>query len=443
MQSSAPRICVAGIWHLGLVHAACFADMGHQVIGYDPDEDRVAGLNAGRPPIFEPGIEALLSAGLASGRLSFTADLSQAVSNATHVFVTFDTPVDDNDEVDLSGIFAAFEAMAPSLQPGVSVIVCSQVPVGTCEALSAVIRSKRPELDYGVACVPENLRLGQGIERFMRPDMIVLGCDNDTTRARVEPVYAQIESPRVNVDLRTAEMTKHAINSYLATMISFGNELANISDLVGADAMKVVAALKLEARVSPRAPLNPGLGFAGGTLARDMKVLQGIAREHDYEAPLVNGVLSLNRLQNTVAIRAIQRYYGRWQGLTIGLLGLTYKPGTSTIRRSSAIEMLIALTEAGATVNAYDPMADAGELAPHAQRFTRYDSAYDASTGADALVVATPWPEVLELDWARVKGLMKTPLLIDAGNYLKAEEMELAGFIYQGVGRGKGIAGAS
>jgi UDPglucose 6-dehydrogenase len=430
------RLAVIGIWHLGLVNSVCLAGLGLRVVGVDSDEDRVGRLNSGQPPISEPGVETLLSRCLAEKSLRYTTDLHGAVADATHVLIAFDTPVDEDDGVDVAPIYDAIDAIVPALRQGAIVVVSSQVPVGTCDQLCEKIHARRPELDFGFACVPENLRLGQALERFHHPDMLVIGADVPKTFTAVEQIYQQIEAPRIHVDLRTAEMSKHAINAYLATMISFGNELANLSDLVGADARRVVEALRLEARVSPRAPLNPGFGFAGGTLARDMKVLRGIARKHGYEAPLIEGALRLNEMQNTVALRAIERHYGSYAGLRVGLLGLTYKPGTSTIRRSAAIEMLIALTSAGANVKAYDPMADPSEVAPHAGALERVGSAYDAAEAADALVIATPWPEFRQLDFIRLRASMAHPLLVDAGNFLPAEEMLQAGFIYYGVGRG-------
>ena len=435
-QSTPVSIAVVGMWHLGLVTSVCLADLGFLVVGVDPDPKRVERLNQGQAPLFEPGIAERLTQHLASGVLRYTADMDDGVRDASHVLIAFDTPVDQDDEVDLREIYGSVETMAVSLRQDVTVIISSQVPVGTCEELASIVRANRPDLSFEIACVPENLRLGQAIQRFLHPDMIVVGADDAGTYERVERVYDRVQAPRVHVNLRTAEMTKHAINAYLATTISFANELANICDLVGADAVHVVEALRLDARVSPRAPLDPGFGFSGGTLARDMKALQRIAQQHDYEAPMIEGVLARNRLQNTVALRNIERFYGGCKGLTVGLLGLTYKPGTSTIRRSSAIEMLTALVSRGASVRAYDPMADPAELAPYQRTFTRCDSAYEVATGSHALVLATPWPEFKELDFDRLRSSMSKPLLVDPGNVLDADEMVRAGFAYQGVGRG-------
>jgi len=430
------KVCVIGIWHLGAVTSACLAELGYQVIGVERDPEQAAALNKGIPPLFEPGLEELMARHLASGRLRYASSLQEGVQGGNYVIIAFDTPVDDQDEPDLSPIFATVEEMAACLEDGATVIVSSQVPVGTCEALADSLRGLNPQLRFGMACVPENLRLGQAIARFLHPDLLVLGADGEDTMAMVEALLSPILAPRVRVDLRTAEMTKHAINAYLATCISFGNELGNLCDETGADAFKVVQALKLESRVSPNAPLLPGLGFAGGTLARDMKVLLGLAEKHGYPAPLLNGVLAANQLQNTRVVSRLERLLGTLQDKTIGVLGLTYKPGTSTLRRSAAIEIIQTLVVKGASVRAYDPKADPKELEPYLRDFTLCDDPYDVARGAHALVIVTPWPEFKGLDLARLRALMRNPVLLDVANMLEPSHVVQAGFVYQGVGRG-------
>jgi UDPglucose 6-dehydrogenase len=287
-----------------------------------------------------------------------------------------------------------------------------------------------------MACVPENLRLGQAIERFLRPDLLVFGADNEQTMAKVETLFSPIPGPRIRVDLRTAEMTKHAINAYLATCISLGNELANLCDEVGADALQVAEALKLESRVSPKAPLLPGLGFAGGTLARDMKVLTNLAEQYHYPAPFLNGVLALNRLQNATVVHRLEKLLGSLGAKTIGVLGLTYKPGTSTLRRSAAVEIIRSIVVQGATVRAYDPKADPTEVAPFRQEFSVCDDPYAVAQGAHAIVLVTPWPEFKELDLVRLRTPMHSPVFLDTANMLDPDQVTQAGFLYQGIGRG-------
>jgi UDPglucose 6-dehydrogenase len=436
MKHHVEKVCVVGLWHLGTVTSACFADLGYQVVGVDENRERVESLNDGSPPLFEPGLAELVRKHPASGRLRFTFTLWEGVQGASHVVIAHDTPVNEQDEPDLGPITATVEALAGCLEDGATIIVSSQVPVGTCEALADRLRSLNPGMRFGMACVPENLRLGQAIERFLRPDFLVLGADNEATMQRVEALYAPIPGPRVRVDLRTAEMAKHSINAYLATCISFGNELANLCDEVGADAFRVLQALRLDSRVSPKAPLAPGLGFAGGTLARDMTVLKNLATQHGYAASLLKGVLAVNQFQNRIVVQRLEGLLGTVAARTIGVLGLTYKPGTSTLRRSVAIEIIRELVAKGAAIKAFDPKADPAEMELHRQEFSICADPYAAAKDADALALVTPWPEFKDLDLARLKDIMRTPVILDASNMLEPAKVTQAGFVYQGIGRG-------
>lgn len=429
------KVCALGIWHLGAVASTCLADLGFQVVGVDQDPARVEELNRGCPPLFEPGLEELLVRNLAAGRLRYTTDVEEGVRGADYVLIAYDTPVDERDEVDLSGLFATAEALALHLTAGATLVVSSQVPVGTCEKLAETVSAVNPSLAFGIACVPENLRLGQAIERFRHPDMIVIGSDDSRTLTKVAELFASIEAPKINVSLRTAEMTKHAINAYLATCISFANELAVLCDMVGADALKVAEALRMDARVSPRAPLLPGSGFSGGTLARDVKVLRRLGRQHDYPPPLFDGVWEANQRQAQAPVRRLKEVYPALRGQTVTVLGLTYKPGTSTIRRSAALEVIRTLASEGAKVLAYDPKADPEELAHH-QGFTICSCVEDAARGSDALLLMTPWPEFRELNFSQLGESMKSRVFIDTHNYLDGKSLAEKGFRYLGVGHG-------
>lgn len=435
-MTTVPTVCVIGIWHLGAVTAACLAELGYPVVGVDADAARVEALNRGTPPLYEPGLEELLRTHTATGRLRFTTSVAQGVRGAQYVLIAFDTPVDENDEADLSPVAGAVRELAPHLQRGATVVMSSQVPVGTCEELAAAIHAINPGADFGMACTPENLRLGQAIERFLKPDMLVIGADTPATAERVAQLYAPVQTQVLKTTLRTAEMTKHAINAYLATAISFGNELANICDQVGVDAFDVVRALRMDARVSPRAPLLPGLGFAGGTLARDMKVLHRLAQRHRYPAHLVKGVLAVNRDQNGMVVRKLRRVLGTLAGRRVGLLGLTYKAGTSTLRRSAAVEIAQTLAAQGAAITAHDPMADPVEVAQHRELAFTHDP-YAVAAGAHALVVVTAWPQFQELDYARLRGAMAGDVLLDPQNCMDPDTMRRLGFRYYGTGRGE------
>jgi len=434
------KVCVIGIWHLGAVTSACLAELGYEVIAVEEDPERAAVLDKGFPPVFEPGLAELITKHLSSRRLRFTTNLQDGVRGVPYVIIAYDTPVNEEDEPNLSLITDTVERLAFCLEQGGTLVVSSQVPVGTCEILSASVKRLNPTLRFGMAYVPENLRLSQAIELFLRPDMLIFGSDSAETMAKVELLYTPIRATRVRVDLRTAEMTKHTINAYLATCISFGNELANLCDEVGADAFQAIQALKLDSRVSPKAPLLPGLGFAGGTLARDMKVLKSLSTEHGYSCALVNGVLAVNQLQNTMVVRRLRSLLGSLQTKTIAMLGLTYKPGTSTLRRSAAIEIIRNLVSEGASVQAFDPKADPAEIERYRHEFSSCTDPYTAAKDADAIVLVTAWPEFKQLDLARIRTLMHQPIVLDAPNMLDPSEVARAGFIYQGIGRGSYLA---
>jgi UDPglucose 6-dehydrogenase len=412
------------------------ADLGYLVVGVDKDSKKVEDLNNGIPPLFEPGLEALIRTNIRRKRLSYTTDLGYAAKSSSYVLITFDTPVDENDEVDLSEIFATSRELANYMNNGSIIIVSSQVPVGTCEQMKSVIKQDAPSLNFDIAYSPENLRLGQAIEVFKNPERIVIGADDFSTLDKAEQFFAPVGAPVVRMSLRTAEMTKHALNAFLATSVSFANEIANLCDEVGADALKVAEALRSDSRIGPKARLLPGLGFAGGTLARDLKVLKNLGTKLGYETHLINGVLKVNEQQNKLVIRKLNKVYGSIKGLTVGVLGLTYKPGTSTLRRSAALEIIADLVNEGAVVKAHDPQADLEEIQLH-REFNFCSDPYEAARGADALIIVTEWSEFKSLNFELIKSTMRKPVLIDTKNLLDDKEMMAIGFSYLGVGRGK------
>ncbi|OGS01810.1 MAG: hypothetical protein A3G41_04210 [Elusimicrobia bacterium RIFCSPLOWO2_12_FULL_59_9] len=433
------RICVTGLWHLGTVTCAGLAELGFSVVGVDAEPERVRALEQGHPPIFEPGLAELLARHLATGRLRFSTDLAGALPRSPFVLVTYDTPVDEQDRVDLTQIYAAAEVLAEHLEPNAIVIVNSQVPVGTCEEIQRTIQVQQPNRPFGLAYVPENLRLGRALERFFRPAMIVIGASEPNTWDRVEQFYASVPAPKLRMDLKSAEMTKHAINAYLATCISFINELTNLCDEAGAEATKVAEALRRDERVSPHAPLAPGgLGFAGGTLARDLRALQAVGARLNCPTHLVDAVLAVNQEQRRIVFRRLSKVYGSVAGLTVGILGLTYKPGTSTLRRSAALEIINDLVRAGAQVKAYDPHAALEEVGEK-RNFAFYADPAPVAAGSDALVIVTEWPEFRNLDYPTLTASMKRPVLIDTKNLLDPEPLRRKGILYLDVGRG-GIA---
>ena len=427
-------ISVVGLWHLGSVMAACWAELGHLVVGVDGSPDVVEGLRSGRAPIFEPDLDDLLRANLGKGSLRFTTDFRDAIPRSDFVFVAFDTPVDANDRLDLAPVEEAVRALALHLKEGAIIVVSSQVPVGTCarwrEEVGRLSRHRTVDLVYS----PENLRLGEAIRCYLHPDRIVVGADDEPTWQRVAALFAPMGAPVLSMSLASAEMAKHALNAFLATSVSFINEIATLCEATGADVLAVVEALKTDPRIGPRAFLSPGLGFAGGTLARDIQVLKVIGRARGAETPLLDSVLAVNRDRPEIVLRRFTDRYGKLEGLVVGALGLTYKAGTSTLRRSMALEVIRVLVQAGAKVRAYDPKADLSELEGPPE-FEPVSDPYEAARGASALVILTEWPEFRQLDFERIKSGMAKPVILDGKNLLAGLRLGERGFDYIGVGR--------
>jgi len=429
------KIAVLGLWHQGVVGAACLAELGHDVAGADPNAETIARLESGRAPLFEPGLDELLAKGLASHRLTFSTSYARAVEGAPLVFVMFDTPVNERDESDLSEIFACIEQIAPALHRATTLLVTAQVPVGTCDELAAAL-ARRGRSDVALAYMPENLRLGQAIERFNAPALPVIGTDDDRAFEQLRAVFAPLAPEWQHVSLRTGEMIKHALNGFLGLSISFANELGNICDAVGADGKRVGEILRLEPRVGAKAMLLPGLGFSGGTLARDMQTLRRLGREHGLPTPLLDGAWAANAEQNRLVVRKLQAALSELRGARVAVLGLTYKPDTSTLRRSAALEVIADLAAAGAVVTAHDPRADRNELAAYGA-FDFHEDPLDAVDGAAALVLMTPWSDYRGLDFAAVRERMAGSYVLDTAGLWDAEVLTGLGFGYDEIGRGR------
>jgi len=428
------KVAVVGIWHLGAVISACLSDLGHDIVGFDPDQQRVDKLNRGIAPLYEPELEESIRKNILLGRLHYDADLRAVLKDSRYVIIAFDTPISDQDEADLSPIMNTLSRSAPHLEDDCLLIISSQVPVGSCEKFASVISMGKPSLRFGMAYVPENLRLGNAMRGFKQPDMVVIGSDDSSSHEKVDRLYSAIDAPRVKVSLRTAEMIKHAINAYLGMQISFINEIANLSDELGIDALKVTEAMRLDSRIGSRV-LKPGLGFAGGTLARDLRALQKLGRTVGYETDLVNSILKVNEGQNRIVVAKLRKICGSIHGLSVGVLGLAYKPGTSSVRRSASLEIIGELIDCGAKVKAYDPKADIGDI-QGLTKFRLSSDPYAVAENSDVLIVATAWAEFKELEFRRIKSLMKRPVIIDAQNMLDPDELVRLGFTYVGIGRG-------
>ncbi len=406
------KVCVQGLWHLGVVTAACLAEKGHRVVALDHDAATVEGLRAARLPVNEPGLEDLVSRNAAAGRLELTTDPA-AAAGADVVWVAYDTPVDADDRADVEHVLRQVERLFPHLASGAVVLVSSQLPVGTVARLEAAFARARPGTRVHFACSPENLRLGKAIQVFTEPDRVVVGVRSAEARDRVAALLAPVTDRIEWMSVESAEMTKHALNAFLAVSVTFANEIAAVCERVGADAKEVERGLKTEARIGPRAYLAPGAAFAGGTLARDVAFLDALARRHALETPLIASVRPSNELHKGWALRHVPAE----PGAAVAVWGLTYKPGTDTLRRSAAVELCLALAGRGAKVKAYDPAVRA--LPPElAERMELCPSAAAAARGAVALVVATEWPELREVDLAAVVREMAAPVVVDANRFL-------------------------
>jgi UDPglucose 6-dehydrogenase len=404
------RITVYGLWHLGSVTAACLAEAGHEVIGLDPDANTITNLRANKPPVDEPGLAALVAEQQATGHLRFTTRAAEAVPGAEVVWVCFDTPVDANDNADVQWVRTQLEDIAPHLQPGTLVLISSQVPVGFSAHLAADWSAR----GVSIACSPENLRLGQALDCFRKPDRIVIGCA-DSDRTKLTQLLAPFGGERVWMSVASAEMTKHAVNAFLATSVAFINELARLCEGVGANAKEVERGLKSEQRIGPKAYLSPGAAFAGGTLARDIGFLLELAQAQGRPAHLFAGVRESNECQKNWLRDQLATVPA---GATVAVLGLTYKPGTDTLRRSGSVELCRWLLERGVRVRAHDPAIK--NSADEIRGIELADSAEAALSGADVGVLATPWPEYRALTPALVRSAMKHPRVIDPTHFLAA-----------------------
>jgi len=417
-------VCVFGLWHLGSVTAACLASGGHQVAGLDCDNTIVEALQAGEPPLFEPGLGDLVRQGLAKGNLAFTTDIVTALSGAAVVWVCYDTPVDEQDRADVEFVCAQIKKLFPHLEPGTVVLISSQVPVGTTRRLERDYADSYPASPVSFAYSPENLRLGKAIEVFTDPDRVVVGWREGNHESGVNSKERLIEllQPFTShiewMSVESAEMTKHALNAFLATSVTFINEVASLCERSGADAKEVERGLKTERRIGPDAYLSPGAAFAGGTLARDVAFLEGVGTDHGQPTHLLTAVRASNLNHRTWVHRKLQSLLSDLRDQKVAVWGLTYKPGTSTLRRSDSIELCEWLTSQGAIVQAHDP---AIQVLPDelAQRFILFRTPIAALAGASALVMATGWPEYKTLDADMIVSAMRVPIVIDPNRVLE------------------------
>lgn len=427
------KVCVQGLWHLGSVTAACLASVGHEVTGLDADQGVIDELKLGNAPLFEPGLNDLLQTGLSAGRLSFTTSIIDAVAGAQVLWVAFDTPVDDEDKADVEFVMTQVKSVLPTLAENTIVLVSSQMPVGSVRKLEAFAHQNLRGKHLSFACSPENLRLGKALDVFLEPDRIIVGVRTQADRARLENLFSPITDRIEWMSVESAEMTKHAINAFLATSVTFANEIAAVCELVGADAKEVERGLKSEMRIGPKAYLSPGGPFAGGTLARDVEFLGVESRANDLLTPLLSSIRVSNDEHKNWTRRKLLGQLGSLDGAAIAVWGLTYKPGTDTLRRSLAVELCDWLIGQGAAIHVYDPAVRrlperwAGKVVAHTR-------ALEALVGGvEALVVGTEWPEFRD----EAPGLCTVApaglVVIDANRHLYAV-LKNSGFKYVAVG---------
>jgi len=432
------KITMIGAGYVGLVSGACFADFGHDVVCVDKDEAKIEALRAGRIPIFEPGLDALVARNAAAARLSFTTDLAPAVAGADAVFIAVGTPSRRGDgHADLAYVYAAAEEIARAIQGFTVVVDKSTVPVGTGDEVERIIRATNPDADFAVISNPEFLREGAAIDDFKRPDRVLIGGDDPRALEIMRQIYRPLvigRSPILEMSRRGAELTKYAGNAFLATKITFINEIADLCEKVGADVYEVARGIGLDNRIGAKF-LHPGPGYGGSCFPKDTLALLQTA--NDYGAPqnIVETVVAVNDARKrAMGQKVIAALDGDARGKTVAVLGLTFKQNTDDMRESPAIAIIETLQQAGATIRAYDP--EGMDQARLVLRDIVYcDNAYATADGADALVIITEWDAFRALDLQRIKDLLKAPVLVDLRNIYPRKLAEDAGFRYTAVGR--------
>jgi UDPglucose 6-dehydrogenase len=426
------KICVQGLWHLGSVTAAALSSIGHEVIGLDLDAAAVAGLKNGNAPIFEPGLDALLSSGIDSAHLRFIDHPAEIPADIELLWVAFDTPVNDDDVADVEFVIAQACAALTHLPMGCTVLVSSQLPVGSVRRFEAAAAELCPVMHLGFAASPENLRLGKALEVFLKPDRIIVGARHMRDRERIARMLEPIEAHIEWMSVESAEMTKHAINSFLATSVVFANEIASLCELEGADAKEVERGLKSDQRIGPKAYLGPGGAFSGGTLARDIEFLKAISQRRQLRIPMLESVKTSNDAHKNWVRRRLVALLPTLNEVPVTVWGLTYKAGTDTLRRSLAVELCDWLLDQGAKLTVHDPVVNS--LPEEWQgRVERSNDALQALSGSRVLIVGTEWPAYLEVSAAQAAGAAPGLLVLDANRFL-SEWMAEPGLIHAAVG---------
>jgi len=429
------NICVVGVGYVGLVTAACFADLGNRVVALDINAKRIENLKKGLMPIYEPGLEELVERNVRTNRLSFTTSYAEAMNGTEFAFIAVATPSGENGEADLQYVSSAARSIAENMAGPLIIINKSTVPVGTGDCVADIVNKYQPNpIPFSVVSCPEFLREGSAISDFMQPHRTVLGSFDRNAAEKVAQLHLPLRAPIVITDLRTAEMIKYASNAFLATKISFINEIADICEAVGADVKEVAAGMGYDKRIGPSF-LDAGLGWGGSCFPKDVKALAFMAEERGLEPKILNTVTDGNYERRRRVVKRVDKMVGGLKGKTVGLLGLAFKPNTDDMREAPSIDIAAELHNAGANVRAYDPVAieNARPLLPSVEM---YDDPYAMAQDCHALMVITEWNEFKQLDLQRIHAAMKMPVILDGRNIYNPNELREIGFHYHGIGRG-------
>jgi UDPglucose 6-dehydrogenase len=429
------NICVVGTGYVGLTTGVCFSDLGNNVTCIEIDRQKLELLRSAKSPIYEPGLEEVQERNMRAGRLRFTDDYAVGLQDAEFIFITVGTPMGPDGAADLTYVEAAARGMGPFLRDGAIIIDKSTVPVGTGDMVHSIIAANsRPGLQFDVVSNPEFLREGSALQDFFRPDRVVLGASNRQAAQRVAGLHEPLNAPVIITDLRTAEMIKYASNAFLATRISFINEIAQICERLGADVREVARGMGADRRIGPHF-LDAGVGYGGSCFPKDVLALHHMAASNGCHPQLLQAVMDINSDARTRFVRKVELLLGDLHDRVIGVLGLSFKPNTDDMREAPSIDIIAALQQRGARVKAYDPvaMARAEDLLP---TVTFTATAYDTAKDSDALLLVTEWNEFKQLDWERIKRYMRSPIVIDGRNLYDPQEMRDRGITYWGVGRG-------
>jgi len=436
------NICVIGVGYVGLVTGACLADLGNRVVCLNRNKQKADNLKKGILPIYEPGLEEIVRRNVEAGRLVFTTSYDEAMQDAEFVFIAVGTPSGESGEADLAHVEAAATDVARRIHQPIIIVNKSTVPIGTGDWVADIVRAAMPDnsVPFSVVSNPEFLREGSGVYDWMNPDRVVLGSTSREAAERVAELYYPLHAETIITDLRTAEMIKYASNAFLATKISFINEMANICEALGADVKEVARGMGTDHRISPHF-LGAGIGWGGSCFPKDVKALAHMAATHGAHPQMLRAVMEINYDQRKRFVNKLRHILGGFRGKTVGVLGLSFKPNTDDMRDAPSVEIIHLLRYEGARVQAYDPVAMENAQRILGDNIIYCKDPYEVAEGADALMLVAEWNEFKQLDMERIKGLMRQPVLMDGRNVYDPQRMSALGFTYRGMGRGSDDSG--